>query len=60
MIPHLKKLFVSSSYDVQLTSETFSIGVCNYYSDPDMYIAAHTDDQIWYLVSAKQDPCLLV
>ena len=45
---HLKKLFKKTHPDAQLTDDTFSIGVCNYYTEPDMYIAAHTDDNPWY------------
>ena len=48
MIPYLKKLFIKTHTDAILTDDTFSIGVCNYYTEPDMYIAAHTDDNIWY------------
>jgi hypothetical protein len=48
MIPHLKDLFKLSHPDAQITDDTFSIGVCNYYTEPDMYIAAHTDDNVWY------------
>jgi len=56
MIPHLNKLFVHSYPDAQLTPGTFSIGVCNFYTDPDMYIAAHTDDNVWYPSECSAGP----
>lgn len=34
--------------DAKTTPNTFSVGVCNFYTQPDMYIAAHTDDNTWY------------
>lgn len=48
MIPYLKGLFREACPDAKMTDGTFSIGVCNYYTKPDMYIAAHTDDNVWY------------
>lgn len=48
MIPYLKKIFKKTYSDAEMTEGTFSIGVCNYYTQPDMHIAAHTDDNIWY------------
>jgi len=48
MIPQLRKLFLDAYPDAIITDNTFSIAVCNYYSQSDMYIAAHTDGQDWY------------
>ena len=48
MIPYLKQLFLRACPEANITEGTFSIGVCNYYTEPDMYIAAHTDDNVWY------------
>ena len=53
MIPYLKTLFLKTYPDAQLTDDTFTIGVCNYYTEPDMYIAAHTDDNVWYPKECK-------
>ena len=48
MVPQLRKLFLDAYPEALITDNTFSIAVCNYYSEPDMYIAAHTDGQDWY------------
>lgn len=56
MIPYLKTLFKQSYPDATLTDDTFSIGVCNYYTEPDMYIAAHTDDNVWYPTECSAGP----
>ena len=48
MVPQLRKLFLDAYPDAIITDNTFSIAVCNCYSQPDMYIAAHTDGQDWY------------
>jgi len=48
MVPQLRKLFLDVYPDAIITDNTFSIAVCNYYSQPDMCIAAHTDGQDWY------------
>lgn len=41
MIPHLKKLFLKTHPDAQLTDDTFTIGVCNYYTEPDIHCSTH-------------------
>jgi len=33
---------------VKITNNTLNIAVCNYYTEPEMNIAAHTDDNVWY------------
>jgi hypothetical protein len=48
MVPQLRKIFLCAYPQAIITENTFSIAVCNYYSQPDMYIAAHTDGQDWY------------
>ena len=56
MIPHLKKLFIKTFPSAKCTDSTFSIGICNFYTEPDMYIAAHTDDNIWYPRECDKGP----
>jgi hypothetical protein len=56
LIPGLRKLFSLSFPDVMITNNTFTIGVCNYYTDPDMYIAAHTDDDSHYPNECSKGP----
>ena len=48
LVPTLRTLFLRVYPEAQLTEHTFSIAVCNNYTQPDMYIAAHTDDNHWY------------
>ena len=48
LVPKLRSLFKVSYEDSNITPNTFNIGVCNYYTKPDMHIAAHTDDNVWY------------
>ena len=48
LIPGLRKVLLQQDPDSIITNHTFTIAVCNYYTDPDMYIAAHRDDNIWY------------
>lgn len=48
IVPSLRRLFVKCYPDAQVTDYTFTIGVANYYTQPTMNIAAHTDDNIWY------------
>lgn len=48
IIPHLRKIFQKQYPSATITNNTFNIAVCNYYTQPDHYIAAHTDDNIWY------------
>lgn len=56
IIPYLKKLFKKTYLDAEITESTFSIGVCNYYTQPDMHIAAHTDDNVWYPHESQVGP----
>ena len=48
LIPTFRQLFRETYPDASLTDNTFTIAVCNYYTDPNMNIAAHTDDNKWY------------
>ncbi len=48
MVPQLRELFLDAYPEAIITDNTFSIAVCNYYSEPEMYIAPHTDGQDWY------------
>jgi hypothetical protein len=48
LIPIFRECFLKTFPNAILTDNTFSIAVCNYYTDPDMYIAAHRDDNVWY------------
>ena len=56
MIPYLKKLFINTFPTATCTDSTFSIGICNFYTQPDMYISAHTDDNVWYPNECDQGP----
>ncbi len=48
MVPGMRKLFAKTYPSARINDFTFSIAVCNNYTSPDMYIAAHTDDNDWY------------
>lgn len=48
LVPSLREQFRGCYPDARVTDHTYSIAVCNYYTDPDMYIAAHTDCNTWY------------
>lgn len=48
VIPTLRRLFSRHYPDAQCTPYTFNIAVCNYYTERDMRIAAHRDDNAWY------------
>ena len=56
IVPMLRQLFQRSWPGARLTDFSLSIAVCNYYSDPDMNIAAHTDDNPWYPVECDDGP----
>ena len=56
IIPKIRDLFKEVYPDVKMTDNTFNIAVCNYYSDPDMCICAHTDDNRWYPIEAPVGP----
>ena len=48
IVPQLREILKLTYPDAIIHENTFTLAVCNYYSDPDMYIAAHTDGQNWY------------
>lgn len=56
LIPKLRKLFLKIHPNAKITDNTFTIAVCNYYTDPDMNIAAHTDSNIWYPHECEAGP----
>ncbi len=56
LVPTLRRLFLKVYPDGQLTDHTFSIAVCNNYTEPDMYIAAHTDANHWYPTECQAGP----
>lgn len=56
LIPHLTRLFKQQYPSSKITPATFSLAVCNYYTTPDSYIAAHTDDNIWYPRECDEGP----
>jgi len=56
LIPYLRKLFVKEHGDnANITYNTFNIAVCNYYTEPQDNIAAHTDDNAWYPKELKDN-----
>lgn len=55
MIPTLRSTF-KNDFDANITPNTFNIAVCNYYTQPDMHIAAHTDDNVWYPSECSKGP----
>ena len=48
IVPQLRKILLGTYPGAIINDNTFTLAVCNYYSQPDMYIAAHTDGQDWY------------
>lgn len=56
IVPEIKNYLHSVLPEVRMNDYTFSIGVCNHYTEPDMTIAAHTDDQEWYPVEVENKP----
>jgi len=56
LIPRCRQLFQQVFPDAQITDNTFNIAVCNFYKDPNMYIAAHTDDNPWYPRESQVGP----
>ena len=56
LVPTLRELFIKVYPDAQISEHTFSIAVCNNYTEPDMYIAAHTDDNQWYPTECEAGP----
>ena len=57
VVPIFRKMFLESYPNATITDNTFTLAVCNYYTEHDMYIAAHTDDNIWY-PSECDDGCV--
>ena len=49
---YLKNIFPSD----HITNYTFNIAVCNNYTDPNMNIAGHTDDDYWYPKEVENRP----
>ena len=56
LIPRCRELFKQVYPDANISHHTFNIAVCNYYNDPDMNIAPHTDDNPWYPKESKVGP----
>ena len=56
IIPNIRNLFKQVFPEANLTDNTFNIAVCNYYTDPNMTICAHTDDNVWYPIEDKVGP----
>ena len=56
IIPDLRQLFKQTFNDANISPYTFVMCVCNLYSDPDHYIAAHTDDNTWYPSECTKGP----
>lgn len=56
IIPNIRNCFKETFSQAIITDYTFIIAVCNYYTDPDMYIAAHTDDNHWYPKEIADSP----
>lgn len=56
IVPALRQMFQKAMPGAQLTDYSLSIAVCNYYTDPDMNIAAHTDDNPWYPEECEAGP----
>lgn len=58
----LKKLgiqcrkFAEDNYNITTTDHTFNLAVCNYYTDNNHEIAAHTDDNEWYVRDLPEGP----
>ena len=56
LIPGLRRLLLKYYPNAKITDNTFIIAVCNYYTDFDMNIAAHKDDNIWYPREIDESP----
>ena len=48
LVPGLRKLLSNYYPEARITDNTFTIAVCNFYTESGMNIAAHRDDNIWY------------
>ena len=51
-----RNLFLKTMTNVKITDFTFNIAVCNYYTEHDMYISPHTDDNTWYPPECNEGP----
>jgi hypothetical protein len=58
LVPHLRQMFTDSYPDVKTTNYSFVIAVCNYYSEREHHISAHTDDNRWYPHECSKGPVL--
>ena len=56
MVPTVRKLYSKCYPSAKITHNTFNIAVCNYYTNYDDYIAAHTDCNKWYPVEDDVGP----
>ena len=56
IIPLLRNHLQKKYPDAIINDNTFSIAVCNNYTDPTMTISAHTDDQEWYPPTINGNP----
>ena len=56
LVPTFRQLFLKVYPEAIVTDHTFNIAVCNNYTEPDMYIAAHTDDNEWYPTECSAGP----
>ena len=56
IVPEIKNYLQTVSPEIKMNNYTFSIGVFNHYTEPDMTIAAHTDDQEWYPNEVENKP----
>lgn len=48
IVPYLRSLFLHVCPDANINDNTFNIALSNYYTDPNMKIAGHTDCNVWY------------
>ena len=48
IVPYLRSLFLHVCPDAKINDNTFNIALSNYYTDPNMKIAGHTDCNVWY------------
>lgn len=51
-----RRLLAEAIQDTFTTDYTFNIAVCNYYTEYDMCICPHTDDNVWYPNESKFGP----
>jgi hypothetical protein len=56
IVPEIKNYLKTVLPEIRMNNYTFSIAVCNHYTQPDMTIAAHTDDQEWYPNEVENKP----